>query len=63
MAKLTYIKAITDGLDVVLGEDPKTLIFGEDVGKNGGVFRTTEAFKISMVKTEFSIHPLRNLGF
>ncbi|KRM60062.1 alpha-ketoacid dehydrogenase subunit beta [Secundilactobacillus malefermentans] len=41
MAKLTYIKAITDGLDQVLGDDPKTLIFGEDVGKNGGVFRTT----------------------
>ncbi|MCH5461144.1 alpha-ketoacid dehydrogenase subunit beta [Lactobacillus sp. LC28-10] len=45
MAKLTYIKAITDGLDVVLGEDPKTLIFGEDVGKNGGVFRTTEGLQ------------------
>ncbi len=41
MAKMTYIKAITDGLDQVLQDDPKTLIFGEDVGKNGGVFRTT----------------------
>ncbi|GAK47232.1 pyruvate dehydrogenase E1 component subunit beta [Secundilactobacillus oryzae JCM 18671] len=41
MAKMTYIKAITDGLDQVLEKDPKTLIFGEDVGKNGGVFRTT----------------------
>ncbi|HJE87040.1 alpha-ketoacid dehydrogenase subunit beta [Levilactobacillus brevis] len=41
MAKMTYIKAITSGLDQVLNDDPKTLIFGEDVGKNGGVFRTT----------------------
>ncbi|WP_283678849.1 alpha-ketoacid dehydrogenase subunit beta [Lentilactobacillus sp. Marseille-Q4993] len=41
MAKLTYINAINDGLKQVLQEDPKTLIFGEDVGKNGGVFRTT----------------------
>lgn len=41
MAKMTYIKAITSGLDQVLTDDPKTLIFGEDVGKNGGVFRTT----------------------
>lgn len=41
MAKQTYIKAITDGLDIALGEDDKALIFGEDVGKNGGVFRTT----------------------
>lgn len=41
MAKKTYIQAITDGLDILLEEDEKTLIFGEDVGKNGGVFRTT----------------------
>ncbi|MCY9807523.1 alpha-ketoacid dehydrogenase subunit beta [Lentilactobacillus senioris] len=45
MAKMTYIKAITDGLDQVLQDDPKTLIFGEDVGKNGGVFRTTEGLQ------------------
>lgn len=41
MANLTYIKAITEALDIVLSEDDKTLIFGEDIGKNGGVFRTT----------------------
>ncbi|EHM00707.1 alpha-ketoacid dehydrogenase subunit beta [Lentilactobacillus parafarraginis] len=45
MAKMTYIKAITDGLDQVLQDDPKTLIFGEDVGKNGGVFRTTQGLQ------------------
>ncbi|KRM94053.1 pyruvate dehydrogenase [Lentilactobacillus senioris DSM 24302 = JCM 17472] len=45
MAKMTYIKAITDGLNQVLQDDPKTLIFGEDVGKNGGVFRTTEGLQ------------------
>ncbi|KRK65404.1 pyruvate dehydrogenase [Companilactobacillus tucceti DSM 20183] len=45
MAKKTYIKAITDALDIVLDEDPKTLIFGEDVGKNGGVFRTTQGLQ------------------
>lgn len=45
MAKMTYIKAITEGLDICLDEDPKTLIFGEDVGKNGGVFRTTNGLQ------------------
>lgn len=45
MAKMTYIKAITEGLDICLDEDPKTLIFGEDVGKNGGVFRTTDGLQ------------------
>jgi len=45
MAKKSYIQAITDGLDILLDEDPKTLIFGEDVGKNGGVFRTTQGLQ------------------
>lgn len=45
MAKKTYIQAITDALDIVLEDDPKTLIFGEDVGKNGGVFRTTQGLQ------------------
>ncbi|NVY95704.1 alpha-ketoacid dehydrogenase subunit beta [Lactobacillus sp. DCY120] len=45
MTKKTYIQAITDALDIMLKEDPKTLIFGEDVGKNGGVFRTTQGLQ------------------
>ena len=27
-----------------LANDPKTLVFGEDVGKNGGVSRATDGF-------------------
>lgn len=42
MAQMTMIQAITNALDIELGLDNKTLIFGEDVGKNGGVFRATE---------------------
>ena len=42
MANLTLIEAIRDALDIALTQDKKTLIFGEDVGKNGGVFRATE---------------------
>lgn len=45
MTKRSYIQAITDALDIMLKEDPKTLIFGEDVGKNGGVFRATEGLQ------------------
>lgn len=36
------IKAITDAMDEELTRDEKVLVFGEDVGKNGGVFRATE---------------------
>lgn len=42
MAQMTMIQAITDALRTELRNDPKTLIFGEDVGVNGGVFRATE---------------------
>lgn len=35
------IQAITDALAVELEKDEDVLVFGEDVGKNGGVFRAT----------------------
>lgn len=42
MAQMTMIQAITDAMRVELDNDPNVLVFGEDVGKNGGVFRATE---------------------
>lgn len=42
MAQKTMIQAITDALALELENDPNVLIFGEDVGKNGGVFRATQ---------------------
>ncbi len=45
MAQLTMIQAITQALDMALERDENTLIFGEDVGVNGGVFRATEGLQ------------------
>ena len=45
MTQMTMIQAITDALEIELRKDNKTLIFGEDVGKNGGVFRATEGLQ------------------
>jgi len=42
MANLTMVEAITQALDQEMAKDEKVLIFGEDVGKNGGVFRATK---------------------
>lgn len=42
---MTLIQAITNALDIELGKDDRTLIFGEDVGANGGVFRATEGLQ------------------
>ena len=40
--QLTMIKAITQALDQEMEQNDKMIIFGEDVGKNGGVFRATQ---------------------
>lgn len=45
MAQLTMIQAITNALDMALAKDKDTMIFGEDVGANGGVFRATEGLQ------------------
>ncbi|MEM6304124.1 MAG: alpha-ketoacid dehydrogenase subunit beta [Pseudomonadota bacterium] len=41
MARMTMIEALRDAMDVKLTEDPSVVIFGEDVGYFGGVFRCT----------------------
>ncbi|MHB1630434.1 MAG: alpha-ketoacid dehydrogenase subunit beta, partial [Bacilli bacterium] len=45
MAQLTMIQAITNALDLELGRDEKVLLFGEDVGQSGGVFRATDGLQ------------------
>jgi 2-oxoisovalerate dehydrogenase E1 component beta subunit len=42
MANLTLLQAINDGLRTAMKDDPSVLVFGEDVGKKGGVFLATE---------------------
>lgn len=42
---MTMIQAITDALHTELKNDDNVLVFGEDVGKNGGVFRATEGLQ------------------
>ena len=45
MAIMTLLEAIRSALDYELGRDPNVLVFGEDVGFNGGVFRVTEGLQ------------------
>ena len=45
MANMTMIQAIQDAMRVELARDPKVLLFGEDVGHVGGVFRATEGLQ------------------
>ena len=41
MANLTIIEAINLAMNSELARDPSVVILGEDIGKNGGVFRAT----------------------
>ena len=39
------VEAIRDALDVMMARDPRVVVFGEDVGYFGGVFRCTEGLQ------------------
>ena len=41
MAQMTMIEAIREAHDVAMAADDKVVVFGEDVGFFGGVFRCT----------------------
>lgn len=45
MPQMTMVQAITDALRTSLRDDPRVVVLGEDVGRNGGVFRVTEGLQ------------------
>jgi 2-oxoisovalerate dehydrogenase E1 component beta subunit len=45
MTTMSMVQALNSAIDVMLARDPKVLIFGEDVGFYGGVFRVTEGLQ------------------
>lgn len=62
MAQMTMIQAITDALRTELRNDPNVLIFGEDVGLNGGVFRATEGLQKEFGEDRVFDTPLAESG-
>lgn len=59
---MTMIQAITDALRTELKKDPNTLVFGEDVGVNGGVFRATEGLQKEFGEDRVFDTPLAESG-
>ncbi|MDB2672240.1 alpha-ketoacid dehydrogenase subunit beta, partial [Candidatus Poseidoniales archaeon] len=45
MVDMNMIKSLNSALSISLKEDPNVVIFGEDVGFFGGVFRVTEGLQ------------------
>ncbi|MGO4940027.1 alpha-ketoacid dehydrogenase subunit beta [Fundicoccus sp. Sow4_D5] len=62
MAQKTMIEAITEALAIELRNDDRTLIFGEDVGKNGGVFRATQGLQDEFGEDRVFNTPLAESG-
>lgn len=56
------IQAITDALRVEMKNDPNVLVFGEDVGVNGGVFRATEGLQAEFGEDRVMDTPLAESG-
>ncbi|WP_306487038.1 alpha-ketoacid dehydrogenase subunit beta [Abiotrophia sp.] len=62
MAQKTMIEAITEALAIELRNDDRTLIFGEDVGLNGGVFRATQGLQAEFGEDRVFNTPLAESG-
>lgn len=60
--QLTLIQAINDGMRLLLEEDDRTIILGEDIGKNGGVFRATEGLQETFGDDRVVDTPLSEAG-
>ncbi|MBB5172240.1 alpha-ketoacid dehydrogenase subunit beta [Texcoconibacillus texcoconensis] len=62
MAQMTMIQAITDAMRNELKNDENVLVFGEDVGQNGGVFRATEGLQQEFGEERVFDTPLAESG-
>lgn len=45
MSEITLVEAVTQAMAYELAHDENVVVFGEDVGANGGVFRATEGLQ------------------
>ncbi|MBS4195156.1 alpha-ketoacid dehydrogenase subunit beta [Lederbergia citri] len=62
MAQMNMIQAITDALRTELKNDENVLVFGEDVGVNGGVFRATQGLQNEFGEERVFDTPLAESG-
>jgi len=62
MPQMTMVQAIQDALRLAMREDPRVMILGEDVGKNGGVFRVTEGLQAEFGENRVADTPLAENG-
>ena len=62
MARMTMIEAIQNALDISMGRDERVVVFGEDVGYFGGVFRCTAGLQKKYGRSRCFDTPISELG-
>ena len=62
MARMTMIEAIRSGLDVAMERDDNVVVYGEDVGYFGGVFRCTAGLQKKYGNHRCFDAPISELG-
>ena len=62
MAKRNLVEAINSGLMVEMERDSRVVVLGEDVGKEGGVFRVTDGLQVKFGLNRVFDTPLAESG-
>ncbi len=62
MKIMNIVNAINDALDIKLKEDDNIIVYGEDVGVEGGVFRVTEGLQVKHGRERVFDSPLAESG-
>ncbi|TPN83615.1 alpha-ketoacid dehydrogenase subunit beta [Mesorhizobium sp. CU2] len=62
MPRKTMIEAIRDAMDVSMGRDSKVVVYGEDVGFFGGVFRATQGLQAKYGRSRCFDAPINESG-
>src|SRR5271157_6333547 len=62
MTRKTMVEAIRDAMDVMMERDANVVVFGEDVGFFGGVFRATQGLQAKYGKSRCFDTPISELG-
>ena len=60
--RMNMIEAINSAMDIAMGSDPDVVIFGEDAGYFGGVFRATAGLQAKYGKTRAFDTPITECG-
>lgn len=58
MARLTMVEAIREAMEHEMENDERVMILGQDVGKNGGVFRATDGLQAKFGESRVMDTPL-----